>query len=28
MHMIRKGQMNYPEGATLSAAQPFYSLAV
>jgi len=28
MYMIRKGQMNCPEGATLSAAQQFYSLAV
>ncbi|GEM_PF-1408411 len=28
MHMIKKGQMNCPEGSTLSAAQQFYSLAV
>jgi hypothetical protein len=28
MHMIRKGQMNCPEGSTMSAAQLFYSLAV
>ena len=27
MHMIKKGQMNCPEGATLSAAQQFYNLA-
>ena len=28
MHMIRKGQMNWPEGSTMSAADQFYSLAV
>ena len=28
MHMIRKGQMDCPEGSTMSAAQQFYSLAV
>jgi len=28
VHMIKKGQMNCPVGATLSAAQQFYSLAV
>jgi len=28
MHMICKGQMNSPEGSTMSAAQLFYSLAV
>ncbi len=27
MHMIRKGQMDCPEGSTMSAAQQFYSLA-
>ena len=27
MHMIKKGQRNCPEGATLSAADQFYSLA-
>jgi transposase-like protein len=27
MHMIPKGQMNCPEGSTVSAAQQFYSLA-
>jgi transposase-like protein len=27
MHMIRKGQMNCPEGSTVSTAQLFYSLA-
>ena len=27
MHMIRKGQMDCPEGQTMSAAQQFYSLA-
>jgi len=28
MQMIRKGQINYPAGQTMSAAQHFYSLAV
>lgn len=28
MHMIRKGQLDYPEGQALSAAVQFYSLAV
>jgi transposase-like protein len=28
MHMIRKGQMNCPEGSAMSVAQQFYSLAV
>jgi transposase-like protein len=28
MHMIKKGQMNCPEGSTMSAADQFYSLAV
>jgi hypothetical protein len=28
MHMIRKGQLNFPKGSTMSAAQQFYSLAV
>jgi len=28
MHMIRKGQMDCPEGSAMSAAQQFYSLAV
>jgi transposase-like protein len=28
MHMIRKGQMNCPEGSTMSTADQFYSLAV
>ena len=28
MHMIRKGQMDYPAGQPMSAAQQFYSLAV
>ena len=28
MHMIRKGQMDYPAGQTMSAAQQFYSLGV
>jgi hypothetical protein len=27
MHMIRKGQMDCPEGKTMSAANQFYSLA-
>ena len=27
MHMIGKGQMNFPKGSTVSAAQQFYSLA-
>ena len=27
MHMICKGQMDCPEGSTMSAAQQFYSLA-
>lgn len=28
MHMVKKGQMNYPNGQTMSAADQFYSLAV
>ena len=28
MHMIRKGQMDCPDGKTMSAANQFYSLAV
>jgi putative transposase len=28
MHMIKKGQMNCPNGQTISAANQFYSLAV
>lgn len=28
LHMIKKGQMNCPEGSTMSAAEQFYSLAV
>ncbi len=28
MHMIRKGQMDSPDGKTMSAANQFYSLAV
>lgn len=28
MHMIKKGQMNCPEGSAMTAAQQFYSLAV
>jgi transposase-like protein len=28
MHMIRKGQLNFLKGSTMSAAQQFYSLAV
>ena len=28
MQMIRKGQLNCPEGSTMSAARQFYSLAV
>jgi putative transposase len=28
MHMIKKGQMNCPEGKAMSAAEQFYSLAV
>jgi putative transposase len=28
MHMIKKGQMNCPNGQTMSAADQFYSLAV
>ena len=28
MHMIKKGQMNYPVGPPMSAADQFYSLAV
>ena len=27
MHMVRKGQLTYPEGQSLSAADQFYSLA-
>jgi len=27
MHMIAKGQMNCPKGASVSAAEQFYSLA-
>ena len=27
MHMIRKGQLDCPEGTVMSAAQQFYSLA-
>lgn len=27
MHMIRKGQMDCPDGSTMSAANQFYSLA-
>ena len=27
LHMIKKGQMNCPEDATLSAAEQLYSLA-
>jgi putative transposase len=27
MHMIRKGQMDFPNGKTMSAANQFYSLA-
>jgi len=27
MHMIRKGQMDCPEGKTMSTAQQFYNLA-
>ncbi|GLC94393.1 hypothetical protein Tamer19_38010 [Cupriavidus sp. TA19] len=27
MHMIAKGQMQYPDGSTPSAAEQFYSLA-
>jgi transposase-like protein len=27
MHMIKKGQMNCPDGQTMSAANQFYSLA-
>ena len=28
IHMIKKGQMNYPAGSTVSTADQFYSLAV
>ena len=28
MHMIKKGQMNSPDGQTMSASKQFYSLAV
>ena len=28
MHMIKKGQMDCPEGSPMSAANQFYSLAV
>ena len=27
MHMFRKGQLDCPEGAAMSAAEQFYSLA-
>ena len=27
MHMIRKGQLDCPEGGTVSAANQFYSIA-
>ncbi len=28
MHMVKKGQLDCPEGQALSAADPFYSLAI